>query len=414
LKHKVNLHNLGYRQIGYIVLLLYFFALTAHQTDSTFDSYFFRITFFLFVGFSILPLIQSKGKYALNGYAIWYICFIVYAFSSYAWAKYNKTDVFQFWIPMIQILGLCIFLPFYIRTEEDIRHIFKIVIISLIYAMLILLIRTPRDAWSTERMGLVIGLNPNTLGVRLAIGAVLLFYFWRNDTKNKSYLLLVGLFAILSLFSGSKKAVIMLVGGIAGFEIMGTKNMKAAKFFRRIFALVIVLFILGYSIFNDEYLYNILGQRLERTFYFLTSGSIIDKSTRERMYYISVAQSLFKEHPFLGIGLNNFKSYIGRIGYLHVTYSHNNYWELLSCLGIFGTMLFYGMHAYIIYSLLKLKKKNKSSLCILFLIIAVLYLICDYGAVSYQNIFQYAIICLIYLYTQKEKRKITYEKQYNN
>ena len=208
---------------------------------------------------------------------------------------------------------------------------------------------------------------------------------------------------LLTLLSGSKKALIMIIMGICLMEYFNSKSERISKIFGHIIITIIALCIGWYLIFNVEMFYSVLGTRIERTVnYILSGGTTFDNSTRERQYYISIAKELFKQNPILGVGLNNFRAYIGRIGYSHVAYSHNNYWELLSCLGIAGTSIFYSMHLYLGMKLWKLLQKRRNPLTVLMTVLLILYVVCDYGAVTYMNIFQYIIITFAYLHIKNQ------------
>ncbi len=390
---RLNACNIGF--------LVYLCALSGHQQETTLDHAIELLSFLFFVGMTLYEVLgKRQGSMRISGFALWYLAFMVFAYSSVVWARYSHADVFYYFTKQVQLLAVAIFLPVCLRDEKDFDDKLLIIVISLIYAGLLLLSRTPFSSFGTERMGEAIGMDKNGFGMRMAIGALLVLYLMKKSDHKLWYILIMVLFIFLALMTGSKKAVFMIVAGIFSIGIFTSNSKKRSHTLLIILLTVVALGILVYVIFTNQYVYNVLGSRLVRTYLYLTEDSVIDDSTMERQYYISTAQQLFKSSPILGIGYNNFMSYLRVIGYSHVAYCHNNYWELLSCLGVAGTVLFYSMHIYILVKLQRIARDSKSPLAITFLIVLIIYLICDYANVSNCSIFQYAIICLIFEYTR--------------
>ena len=131
-----------------------------------------------------------------------------------------------------------------------------------------------------------------------------------------------------------------------------------------------------------------------------------DYSSEARVEYSELAIELWKENPIIGGGYDNFKVHSG-----YDTYSHNNYTELLSSVGLIGLILYYA------YYFLLLKKniliKNMKSRMIVLFIIATL--ITDVGAVTFSIYPIYYIVLLIMSDdTKKDKNKeVIDEKQQN-
>ena len=115
-----------------------------------------------------------------------------------------------------------------------------------------------------------------------------------------------------------------------------------------------------------------------------------------RFAYNELGIELFKQHPVLGIGINNASIYT-QMYYGHNHYLHNNYIELLACGGFVGFTLYYAVYAYFLYSLWKYRiyRDHEYDIC---LILLLLNLVMDYGAVSYYNKDTYI---LLYIYWTK-------------
>ena len=87
---------------------------------------------------------------------------------------------------------------------------------------------------------------------------------------------------------------------------------------------------------------------INRRFQSYLSGNL-NTSDETRNNMINFGIELFKERPILGYGLNNYRNY-----YYTGQYSHNNFIELLVCLGIVGFVLVYVMY----FSPIKVILKN--------------------------------------------------------
>lgn len=394
--------KIKYGSLQYLTLLIYLCVLSANQTVSGIDQALQWISFFAFVGASLLT--HLRNGFYITGISKWYLFFMVFSLSSCLWALYSRSEVFFYQNRMIQLLAMTVCIPLNIKSDNDIERCLNIVLVALSYAAILLLIRTPFSAWGTERMGAAVGLDANVLGTRMAVGLLISLYFL-SQKKQKKYIVLIIVMGLLTLLSGSKKALIMIIMGICLMEYFNSKSERISKILGHVIITIIALCIGWYLIFNVEIFYSVLGTRIERTVnYILSGGTTFDNSTRERQYYISIAKELFKQNPILGVGLNNFRAYIGRIGYSHVAYSHNNYWELLSCLGIVGTFIFYSMHLYLGMKSWKLLQNRSNPLTVLMTVLLILYVVCDYGAVTYMNIFQYIIITFAYLHIKNQDR----------
>ena len=105
-----------------------------------------------------------------------------------------------------------------------------------------------------------------------------------------------------------------------------------------------------------------------------------DGSMNEREILRMLSIKAWKEKPIVGHGLHSFRYY----SLLHngpYLYSHCNYTELLSTLGIIGFLLYYSAYIYLIVACIKYRKKNKYY--IFFLAFLLMNLVSDYSTISY-------------------------------
>ena len=162
-----------------------------------------------------------------------------------------------------------------------------------------------------------------------------------HESKNKLYLLAIPVFFIFIILSGSRAALLFITAGVLGLMFILAKH--KTKYIYLAIGCVSIFFVVNWLI-NDPDMYEIIGKRLIGLINFMQGSESIDGSTRERLYYMEVAQMLFEEKPLFGVGLKNFEYYLTTINYSHIAYSHCNPLELLSCLGIIGFLLYYGIY----------------------------------------------------------------------
>jgi len=73
-------------------------------------------------------------------------------------------------------------------------------------------------------------------------------------------------------------------------------------------------------------------------------GILIDRSLRLRQHALEAGWEIFREHPWLGVGLGNFSSETPR--YMSVPlWAHNTYLDVAATLGIFGFLAFVAWQA---------------------------------------------------------------------
>lgn len=133
----------------------------------------------------------------------------------------------------------------------------------------------------------------------------------------------------------------------------------------------------------------------------------IDNSTSTRLELIKLGIHIFKGHPLYGIGMDNAKTITESIFNKTDYYLHNNYIELLADGGIIGFIMYYWFYVLILLKLIHFKnfKNGYYNIC---LILFLLFLIMDYGSVSYISKERYFYILILYL--QCRNMNISQEK----
>ncbi|MEF1228467.1 O-antigen ligase family protein [Vibrio fortis] len=239
-------------------------------------------------------------------------------------------------------------------------------------------------------------INPNHIS--LFCGFVIFISILNKRNINRSVLLLsLFLSSYLIFQTGSRKGLLLALVSLSIFAFKLDEK-KATMSYSAILGLA------GFgSIFllisNLEFLSSI--HPIFNRFYEFTQMDITDlsrdgfggdSSTRWRLIFIVDAYNLFLENPLKGIGLDNFKTI-----YSEDLYSHNNYVELLSTLGLVGLIAYYAFY----FSIFKCILKSKSIFC---LFIMFFFLSMDFAMVSYFERMYIFPLILIYYIAKRDKQ----------
>ncbi|WP_102348318.1 O-antigen ligase family protein [Bacillus sp. Marseille-P3661] len=349
--------------------------------------YSIRISFIFYMSFRFLLFNRKLTKYSL-----WAITFLTISLASVLWAT-NQGQAIYYFIWTLQVLIVAILLESFIDHKSRLIFVMKCFIFGGILLVIRLLIETPIETWGTTRIGTAIGYNANDVGLKLSFAALCSIYF--INKSNKKYLsIALFSFSILStvaMFSGSRKVFLILICGILIYSFFRLKK-NIYTLFKYLPIAIIFLIIFYNVIMNVEPIYNVFGNRIEATIVTLLgdNSAVSESETQVREAMVLRGIELFANQPLLGYGLGNYAIVSG-----YGIYSHNNYIELLTSLGIIGFLLYYSIFIYLFLKLFKrLIYKNKS-FAFPFATIFILLLI-DMALVSFQTGYIQILIMLSY------------------
>lgn len=248
-----------------------------------------------------------------------------------------------------------------------------------------------------QRIGAEIS-QENILGTSLATGAVLCFYYALFKGRWVSYSFCIAL-AILSSLTGSRKALLFLAIGFVFLLLMKYK-------LRRLGKALAVFSVLGVAVFVVLQLpqFELVFSRMETALNLLQGEGKVDNSALERTRMAALGWELFTQRPLTGYGLDSFRYYYGLEEGGRVTYSHNNFIEMLVNGGLIALLSYYAIYAYGIWKLLRIADATALILCTLLL----LQLAGDLAQVSYYMKITYITFALVFAYIRiaagKERR----------
>lgn len=201
-------------------------------------------------------------------------------------------------------------------------------------------------------------------------------------TSDKLFLTNV-LFAIsgfAALTTGSRKVLVALA--VIGLMVLikTIKGLRKRGFSRFLsFSPVILLGLIAFFAWNTEFSENLSEWTIWKRTQYLLSGNY-DSSTLIRMSMTEKAVQIFTDAPVIGEGLDTFRKLSG-----FGTYSHRNYTEILSGLGLAGLLLFYSLHLAILLKINFTARIKETAFRNLLNLTVFYLLVMDFGMVSYTS-----------------------------
>jgi O-antigen ligase len=363
----------------------------------------------------IALVINNNGKFNLlfgrnKGYLL-LIAFSLFCYVSSLWANEPAYAYEAMKNYTMCVIIFMLFVSVYEGREENIFDAINIA--GIIGAVIIALYYGPFVVWQAiwgKRLPNDL-INSNTLG--LLCGYVILINFYKClKDKNIIHIPIIIFELLMLLATQSRKALLVVVIGIAGICII--RNQKKINIFSIIKILLLVLILGGILyVVSQMSLFSSINERFDGLIAGLSGEGKVDGSTRLRLQYIEIGMEQFREHPLLGIGMDNSRTAIVKSLGKHNTYTHNNYVELLCDGGIVGLVIYYSFYLYLIIGLVCKREywDEYSKICLGFLVIL---LIMDYGMVSFSEKVNWICLAPIYVENNRlyERKKAAFYENY--
>lgn len=368
---KVNLSE-KIQYLSVLVLMISLFGIP----DNTPLSIISRIFVIIVLG------IYSIRHIRITIYLGWAMFFLGISLASVLWASDSiiaLNNVFK----ILQLLLVCVFFNIWVDSSGKMNFVLKSIVMSALIIIFRIFIEVPLNYWGVRRFSHVLNLNINTIAIRLTFSIIISLYLIKGSSKKMSitYLGYISVASLLVILLGSRRSILILVLCSSFFMIFSSKNIvKKIKW--ALFSLLLVIFVF-YIMLNVPALYNIIGRRFINMLHGITSGSPIDQSRNE---LIQIGLKLFVEKPLWGWGVGNY-AFVSGMG----VYSHNNYIELLSTVGLLGFLLYYSIHLKLLYQLLISRLKGYN---IMFASLWIGILLSDFAAPSYSSLSIHILIAL--------------------
>lgn len=388
-------------------ICIYILSLFIFNNSLLSTNYASMLLFFFNFFVSILYFIKKK-KIIISKIFIWFLLFVLLGLISIIWSEssYNVSHkVIQLLINLYNIF----IITNIIETKEDFNSIINCFFISGMFLSMITLITSNFGSISRyNRLGSQIG-NSNIISFNIFCSLIFTVLAYQSKPK-KIYIFGIFLMASVIILSGSRKTILMLPFVFVLYLILN-KKITLGKKMRRLLSLTLVIILIIILCFNNDYLYSLIGSRIEDMFSSLLGNDVLDSSINNRNNMIVQGMEWFNDRKWFGYGLDNYcYLYLKKYGIDY--YAHNNYVELLVDLGITGIIVYYSFFAKMILDYCKSKIIHNEKTCLIFsLLISIL--IMDYAKVSYgDRVFSIVITTMYLLFMQERVNRI--EKSVSN
>ncbi|MBP3392996.1 MAG: O-antigen ligase family protein [Lentisphaeria bacterium] len=308
-----------------------------------------RLALLLFVGGVILVVPKLQWPYLLT----WYGLFALWSCLNIAlgYAVSNSIAMPMTRTLFLNLLFLYTFIR-YVKYTKDVREILKIYQwIALLFSS-VCLIGGIGSVFMGYRLS-AWGINSNSIAMMAAYALVL----WTSEllntasksrwTKELPFLLIL---LVTILFTGSRKGLILVFLGL--YILLCFR--KPRKFLLYTLGIVLFFAVALFLLLKVDFLYTILGHRVEAVLHFLQGVEVDEASLNTRAGFLSLAWVSSQDSPIFGHGLDCFRT----LRYSYGTYSHCNYVEILYSLGWVGVLLYYAPHIWTLFRIPVRRKKT--------------------------------------------------------
>lgn len=247
--------------------------------------------------------------------------------------------------------------------------------------------------------------NENVVGMGTAFSLLIAFYLvlFRHRFAHLAVMALCGLVAF---GTGSNKAlIIMLLGCLLLLVFYAYTNGTVMSLIKALVLLICVG--MGVLALLQLPMFETINQRFnEMINTFLGTGKT-NASTVERIGLTKAGLNQFFETPLLGIGIGNSGIITQRVVAGFDSYLHNNYVELLACVGVLGTFLFYMSVLVSLFKMLvNIKSASSSAILVVVLILAWLFIQVGYVSYAEKTTYIYIVLIGMYAWPIKNKREV--------
>ena len=394
--------KISYKQIVYVVIAVFFSV--ALNPEWSANPILWWLSFFSALAV-IIAVNGFKIHCKINLFKAWGMCFLGISIISIVYAIDRSVS-----FASIKTLTILFIILFLIDEEIDsynkLETYMKLFLISLFVMMIYVLLKVDLKSFQLAQHGEAsTGVwNGNDIGMKCALFIILMLYFWNKNAKvikRIIMLMCMTIAIVLIYYTASRKALIMVVLGISLFYYLKHPTKKI----RNLIVIIFCIYIAYMILMNVDVLYNAIGWRVEGALALFGKKDKVDSSALLRAKYIYVGINAWKKSAILGYGIDNFRI-INLHATGHLTYSHNNFVEILVGVGGIGFLIYYSYYIKLLYEYIKIYFKHRTSLILNVLAICfVIMFAMHFAAVSYSSIEQGLIILFMSKAIQFNQKK---------
>lgn len=370
-------NSLPYSLPAYIMLWAYILISTIKYIEGFPAS----LTSLTLYGFVLLGAgaILLKTRMRLNTHSTMMVAFFIICLVSCLYSK--AMDVSR--SATIELFKLVLFVVVFANVVDSEKRIQSVFFAASLATVILFIYLAANDMLDTEqRLGNELTGNANIFATIFMVGALGSIYllFCRIHRFWWEKVLLLAAFVVQEYaiaLSGGRKYFILPILLLCGVLIMKTDKRGRRHMLRNMLIAAALITAAFWAIFEVSALYDTIGHRMEGLLNFFSGEGEVDASTAHRELLAQEGIRLWLESPLFGHGVDTYKA-LNNIRYV---YSHNNYTELLSGVGLIGAAVYYSWFVVAFYKLLRQKTVDIRRWFWVFALLCMLAF--DFGAVSY-------------------------------
>lgn len=378
-----------YKQIRNIAMTL-FFAVALNPEWSSNSIFWWGSTFFAFGVYAAVH--HFSIPFRITQFKTWFFLFFGVCLLSipFGISSSNSLNTMKTLVVLMLILFV---MDEDIITKSDLEKYMKMYMIAAAIMMLYLVLFFDLNNFQLAQRGMATtGMwNGNDVGLKCAVFLIFFLYFFDSYRRISMRFLLLGgavLALVLLYFTASRKALLIAVFGIALYYYFKHPN----KRFRNLLVILFGIYIAFQLVMSVPELYEAIGWRIEGMLSLVSGKGTVDSSALLRAQYIQVGLDAFKESPIIGYGIDNYR-YINLRETGHLTYSHNNFVDILVGVGGIGFLVYYFYYIKLTCDFLRLYfRRNTSMLLNTVAICFLCFFAMHIAVVSYNDTFQNILI----------------------
>lgn len=329
------------------------------------------------------------NRYCNNRFYFLWVCTLSFVIILNLMFTVNFQETLDMSISMVTAVWAAFSLMEMMQSKDDLNWLCKCIIVCEFLFCIRLFSNINFATWGTRKVGTMMGMNVNSIGIRCVFAIVLCLYCIYKNKGGRGQFLYYTAFAVMlgAIFvTGSRRALLLSCISIAIFMIRNSNS--PLKMLRTIALIVVGLWLIYYLITTIPELYSIIGARMQNFITgFMAGDSTAFDDGRDAMAKRAI--ELFWMRPIRGWGIGTFSEISG----YNIAYCHNNYAELLYTTGVFGFLVFYS------YIPKAISTKNSIKTHFheynLFLCIVIVLLLSDFAAVNCTTFFTQIFIGLL-------------------
>lgn len=401
-------HSLVIKKEQLTKLLLIIMGITCQVSQLWSTMIFLCILLFCFFLYLIYIYINEKKAKISQG-IIWYgmfFCFVLFS-SIYTVNRINPEYVY---VRMMICFCVQFFVTQVAKFDGDYNSFIRGVALGGILGIGIVLI-SQYSFIGIKRLGSgIYGSYAEFGNICMQTVIAMIWLLYRKLVKKRIAYIGIIISIIGVILSGARKAMLAPVMFFIVLQLIDRRNKINKKIlFCLLMGLISVIFI--YMSLNVKFLYDAIGYRIETGISTVLGEEKSDASLNERSLFKEIAKRMFFEKPITGWGVHSF-AYENYLITGKLLYAHDTFWEILSCYGVVGFLLYFSAYIRILSEHRKFTQEDDEGLYLIAQTIVIL--IMEPFSISFLSIIQVTLLASSLQYVKEKKNEKNIKKNYKN